>query len=76
MTTIAPNWCRFCKNNKGDGTCRAFHDGIPFAFTLGDPHTAPVPGQTGDAVFTLDLRKQDEFNMMQPYLATTAEESG
>jgi len=74
MTTIPPSWCNYCKHYKLNGTCKAFPDGIPGDILFEVPHSSPVAGQVGDTVFTLDMRKQEEFNDAQPYLMS-AEES-
>lgn len=49
--------------------CRAFPNGIPDDIIYGDiGHPVPVDGQGNTFVFTLDMRKQAEFDDMQPYL--------
>lgn len=68
MTTKVLSWCDFCKHRKGMWNCRAFPDGIPEDILYGMPHSIPVDGQGNSLVFTLDMRKQAEFDDMQPYL--------
>lgn len=44
--------CGECKHNKGDGTCKAFPEGIPEEILTGDnKHKKPLIGQGNNIIF-------------------------
>ena len=48
---MEPSQCIFCDNYLGKMVCKAFPDGIPNEFLVGElHHSRPVPGQVGKFV--------------------------
>lgn len=44
--------CNNCRHDNGDGTCRAFPNGIPTKILIGkNNHSVPLPEQQNDITF-------------------------
>lgn len=51
MVKMQPTQCVFCDNYLEKSTCKAFPEGIPHEFLVGElHHSKPVPGQVGKFV--------------------------